>query len=213
MAKQGVTLPPPGDYGVGMVLPAQGIASRLACEEEIERAVRTEGQVLLGWRDVPVDQHGRCRRRSRKGAGDPPGLHRPRPGHHGHRCARAQALRHPPQGHRPTPSRRSGWPHSKEFYVPSMSARTVVYKGMLLADQVGEYYLDLQDPRCVSALALVHQRFSTNTFPTWHLAHPFRMIAHNGEINTLRGNVNWMRAREKASRRRCSAKTWKRSGR
>jgi glutamate synthase (NADPH/NADH) large chain len=82
------------------------------------------------------------------------------------------------------------------FYVPSMSCRTVVYKGMLLANQVGTYYLDLQDKRAVSAMALAHQRFSTNTFPTWDLAHPFRMIAHNGEINALRGNVNWMRARE-----------------
>jgi glutamate synthase (NADPH/NADH) large chain len=89
--------------------------------------------------------------------------------------------------------------HSKEFYTPSMSARTINYKGLLLADQVGQYYLDLQDPRCVSALALVHQRFSTNTFPTWHLAHPFRYIAHNGEINTVRGNYNWMRAREKGT--------------
>ena len=92
-----------------------------------------------------------------------------------------------------------GLEHSKEFYQPSMSARTIVYKGLLLADQVGEYYIDLKDPRCVSALALVHQRFSTNTFPTWPLAHPFRMIAHNGEINTLRGNYNWMRAREKGT--------------
>jgi glutamate synthase (NADPH/NADH) large chain len=99
------------------------------------------------------------------------------------------------------------------FYVPSMSARTVLYKGMLLAYQVGEYYLDLQDPRMETALALVHQRFSTNTFPTWDLAHPFRMIAHNGEINTLRGNVNWIRARQKASPRPCSARTWTRSGR
>jgi glutamate synthase (NADPH/NADH) large chain len=88
--------------------------------------------------------------------------------------------------------------HSKEFYVPSMSARTLVYKGMLLAGQVGSYYKDLSDPRVASALALVHQRFSTNTFPTWDLAHPFRMIAHNGEINTLRGNVNWIRARQGA---------------
>jgi glutamate synthase (NADPH/NADH) large chain len=92
-----------------------------------------------------------------------------------------------------------GLKHGKEFYQPSMSARTIVYKGLLLADQVGEYYLDLKNPRCVSALALVHQRFSTNTFPTWPLAHPFRMIAHNGEINTLRGNYNWMRAREKST--------------
>ncbi|MBV2186134.1 MAG: glutamate synthase subunit alpha, partial [Rhizobium sp.] len=88
-------------------------------------------------------------------------------------------------------------PDVKMFYVTSLSSRTVVYKGMLLADQVGEYFCDLRDERLVSALALVHQRFSTNTFPTWDLAHPFRMIAHNGEINTLRGNVNWIRARER----------------
>src|SRR5690606_19217056 len=88
--------------------------------------------------------------------------------------------------------------HGKEFYVVSMSARTVVYKGMLMASQVGTYYKDLQDSRFISALALVHQRFSTNTFPAWDLAHPFRMIAHNGEINTLRGNVNWIRARQGA---------------
>jgi glutamate synthase (NADPH/NADH) large chain len=86
--------------------------------------------------------------------------------------------------------------HGKEFFVPSMSARTVVYKGLLLADQVGVYFKDLQDPRCVSALALVHQRFSTNTFPEWPLAHPYRLLAHNGEINTVKGNFNWMRARE-----------------
>jgi glutamate synthase (NADPH) large chain len=88
--------------------------------------------------------------------------------------------------------------HGKEFYVPSMSARTACYKGMLLAHQVGQYYKDLQDARVESALALVHQRFSTNTFPSWDLAHPFRMICHNGEINTLRGNVNWIRARQGA---------------
>jgi glutamate synthase domain-containing protein 2/glutamate synthase domain-containing protein 1/glutamate synthase domain-containing protein 3 len=88
--------------------------------------------------------------------------------------------------------------HGKEFYVPSMSSRTIVYKGMLLAHQVGEYYLDLRDPTMVSALAMVHQRFSTNTFPTWDLAHPFRLVCHNGEINTLRGNVNWIRARQQA---------------
>jgi glutamate synthase (NADPH/NADH) large chain len=86
--------------------------------------------------------------------------------------------------------------HGNEFFVPSMSARTIVYKGLLLADQVGVYYKDLQDPRCISALALVHQRFSTNTFPEWPLAHPYRLIAHNGEINTVKGNFNWTRARE-----------------
>src|SRR5438552_3209689 len=86
--------------------------------------------------------------------------------------------------------------HSREYYVPSMSCRTIIYKGLLLADQVGKYYQDLQDPRVVSALALVHQRFSTNTFPEWPLAHPYRYVAHNGEINTVKGKYNWMRARE-----------------
>ena len=88
--------------------------------------------------------------------------------------------------------------HGKEFYVPSMSTKTIVYKGLLLADQVGAYYKDLNDPRVVSSIALVHQRFSTNTFPSWELAHLYRMIAHNGEINTVKGNFNWLRARERA---------------
>ena len=110
--------------------------------------------------------------------------------------------------------RESALKGKEAFYFTSLSSRTIVYKGMLLADQVGEYYRDLADERMVSALALVHQRFSTNTFPTWDLAHPFRMIAHNGEINTLRGNVNWMRARAGSRwRRRCSATIWTRSGR
>ena len=90
--------------------------------------------------------------------------------------------------------------HGKEYFVPSMSTRTVVYKGLLLATQVGEYFEDLRDERATSALALVHQRFSTNTFPEWPLAHPYRMVAHNGEINTVKGNYNWMRAREGAMR-------------
>jgi glutamate synthase domain-containing protein 2/glutamate synthase domain-containing protein 1/glutamate synthase domain-containing protein 3 len=197
MRSQGVTLPAAGDYGVGMVFLPQEPASRLACEQEIERAIRAEGQVLLGWRDVPRDNTGLGESVKRiepvirqvfigagKGITVTDALER-----------KLYIIR-----------RRAGrsvaglnLAHGKEYYVPSMSARTIVYKGMLLADQVGAYYLDLQDPRVVSALALVHQRFSTNTFPTWDLAHPFRMIAHNGEINTLRGNVNWMRAREGAS--------------
>jgi glutamate synthase (NADPH/NADH) large chain len=198
MAKQGILLPRAGDYGVGMVFLPKESASRLACQEEIERAVRSEGQVVLGWRDVPVD-HAHADVADGTGArtGDPPGLHWAWCGHHGYRRPRAQALRHPPS--RCQRHSGAGLKHSKEFYQPSMSARTIVYKGLLLADQVGEYYLDLKDPRCISAMALVHQRFSTNTFPTWQLAHPFRMIAHNGEINTLRGNYNWMRAREKGT--------------
>ncbi len=198
MADQGVVLPRPGDYGVGMVFLPKESASRLACQEEIERAVISEGQVILGWRDVPVDHTMPMSPavRSREpiirqifiGRGPDvmvtDSLERKL---YVIRRRAANAIR------------ALGLKHSKEFYQPSMSARTIVYKGLLLADQVGEYYADLKDPRCVSALALVHQRFSTNTFPTWHLAHPFRMIAHNGEINTLRGNYNWMRAREKGT--------------
>ncbi len=196
LACQGVTLPPLGEYGVGMVFLPQEPASRLACEYEIERAIKDEGQVLLGWRDVPRDSSGLGESVKRiepvirqvfigRGAGVTVTdalerklyIIRKASGH------AIQALK---------------LAHGKEFYVPSMSARTIVYKGMLLAAQVGTYYKDLQDPRVVSALALVHQRFSTNTFPTWDLAHPFRLIAHNGEINTLRGNVNWIRARQGA---------------
>jgi glutamate synthase (NADPH/NADH) large chain len=162
----------------------------------MERSIKDEGQVLLGWRDVPVDSSDLGEsvlkiepiiRQVFVGRG--PGVTvtdalerklyiiRKAAGH------AIQALK---------------LAHGKEFYVPSMSARTIVYKGMLLANQVGVYYKDLQDPRCESALALIHQRFSTNTFPSWDLAHPFRMVAHNGEINTLRGNVNWIRARQGA---------------
>ena len=99
------------------------------------------------------------------------------------------------------------------YYPVSISCRTVIYKGMFLADQLGAYYPDLHDPDFDSALALVHQRFSTNTFPTWSLAHPYRMIAHNGEINTLRGNNNWMAARQASVSSRNSAKTSPSSGR
>ena len=196
MAKQGVSLPVPGQYGVGMVFLPKEPASRLACEYEIERAIKDEGQVLLGWRDVPCDDSG---------LGDSvkriePVIRQVFIGR-GADVTVTDALERKlyiirkSSGHA---IQALALAHGREFYVPSMSARTIVYKGMLLANQVGKYYLDLQDARVVSALALAHQRFSTNTFPTWDLAHPFRMIAHNGEINTLRGNVNWIRARKGA---------------
>ncbi len=195
MLSQGVELPPPGEYGVGMVFLPKEHASRIACEQEIERAVRIEGQVVLGWRDVPIDR-------------DMPMSPTVR--------AKEPVIRQIFIGRGPdimvtdalerklyVIRKSSGHAiqalkliHGKEFFVPSMSARTIVYKGLLLANQVGVYYLDLQDSRCISALALVHQRFSTNTFPEWPLAHPYRLIAHNGEINTVKGNFNWMRARE-----------------
>jgi glutamate synthase (NADPH/NADH) large chain len=194
MARQGVKLPPPGQYGVGMVFLPREPASRLACEYEIERAIKDEGQVLLGWRDVPVDNSDLAEPAKRvepvirqvfvgrgKGVTVTDALER-----------KLYIIRKS-SGHAIQALHLA---HGKEFYVPSMSARTLVYKGMLMAHQVGEYYRDLKDPRLESALALVHQRFSTNTFPSWDLAHPFRIIAHNGEINTLRGNCNWIRARQ-----------------
>ena len=195
MAKQGVELPPLGEYGVGMVFLPKENASRIACEQEIERSVSEEGQIVLGWRDVPVDADMPMSPTVRA---KEPVIRQIFIGR-GADVTVTDALErklyvirkssgHAIQG--------LNLLHGKEFFVPSMSARTVVYKGLLLADQVGIYYKDLRDERCISALALVHQRFSTNTFPEWPLAHPYRMIAHNGEINTVKGNFNWMRARE-----------------
>jgi glutamate synthase (NADPH/NADH) large chain len=195
MAKQGIHLPAPGEYGVGMIFLPKEAASRLACEQELARAIKAEGQVLLGWRDVPVDRDMPMSPTVREkepvirqifiGRGPdtivPDALERKLYVIRKTASSAIQALK---------------LTHSREYYVPSMSCRTVIYKGLLLADQVGKYYLDLADPRVVSAIALVHQRFSTNTFPEWPLAHPYRMVCHNGEINTVKGNFNWMRARE-----------------
>ncbi|WLI89169.1 glutamate synthase-related protein [Massilia sp. R2A-15] len=195
MAKQGVELPPPGEYGVGMVFLPKENASRIACEQEIERAVRIEGQVILGWRNVPIDE---AMPMSPTVRAKEPVIRQIFIGR-GPDIMVTDALERKlyvirkSSGHAIQALKLI---HGKEFFVPSMSARTIVYKGLLLADQVGVYYKDLQDPRCISALALVHQRFSTNTFPEWPLAHPYRLIAHNGEINTVKGNFNWMRARE-----------------
>ncbi len=192
----GVKLPPLGEYGVGMVFLPQEEASRHACQEEIERAVQAEGQIILGWRDVPVNK---ALPMSKTVKDKEPVIRQIFIGHSPDilvtdaferklylirkRSSIAIASLH--------------LKHCKEFYIPSLSARTVVYKGQLLASQVGQYYRDLTDSRTKSALAVIHQRFSTNTFPQWSLAHPFRMIAHNGEINTLRGNFNWIQARQK----------------
>lgn len=195
MAKQGVELPPPGEYGVGMIFLPKEHASRLACEQEFERAIKAEGQVFLGWRDVPVDTDMPMSPAVRK---KEPIIRQVFIGR-GNDVIVQDALERKLYVIRKTASaaiQRLRLKHSKEYYVPSVSSRTVIYKGLLLADQVGVYYKDLQDPRCVSALGLVHQRFSTNTFPEWPLAHPYRYVAHNGEINTVKGNYNWMKARE-----------------
>jgi len=195
MAKQGVALPPFGEYGVGMVFLPQEHASRMACEQELERAVKAEGQVVLGWRDVPVNRDMPMSPRVRA---KEPVMRQIFIGR-GADVIVQDALERKLYVIRKTASaaiQALQLKHSNEYYIPSMSSRTAVYKGLLLADQVGTYYLDLQDERCVSALGLVHQRFSTNTFPEWPLAHPYRYVAHNGEINTVKGNYNWMKARE-----------------
>ncbi|QEY58897.1 glutamate synthase subunit alpha [Pseudomonas sp. C27(2019)] len=195
MAKQGVELPPAGDYGVGMIFLPKEAASRQACERELERAIIAEKQVLLGWRDVPVNHELLM---SADVRASEPVIRQVFIGR-GADILVSDALERKLYLIRKIASAKItqlGLTHSFEYYVPSMSCRTVIYKGLLLADQVGQYYLDLQNPQLVSALALVHQRFSTNTFPSWPLAHPYRMVAHNGEINTVKGNFNWMRARE-----------------
>lgn len=195
MAKQGVKLPPLGDYGVGMVFLPKEPASRQACERELERAIAAEKQVLLGWRDVPVNRDMLMSDNVRNSE---PFMRQVFIGR-GSDILVPDALERKLYVIRKIASaniNRLQLTHGHEYYVPSMSCRTVIYKGLLLANQVGEYYLDLQDERLVSAVALVHQRFSTNTFPSWPLAHPYRMVAHNGEINTVKGNFNWMRARE-----------------
>ncbi|HUP05084.1 MAG TPA: glutamate synthase large subunit [Bryobacteraceae bacterium] len=192
-ARLGFTLPPAGEYGVGMTfLPVEPHA-RLQCEGVVERIVKEEGLTVLGWRDTPIDGSaiGRVARVSQpyiqqifvgRGAGMTPDelerkLYVVR--------KRAEAEVAASEG-----------PAKDFFYIPSLSGRTIIYKGLLLAPQIARFYPELSDPDVVSALCLVHQRFSTNTFPTWQLAHPFRYVAHNGEINTLRGNVNWMHARQ-----------------
>ena len=192
----GFSLPAPGSYGVGMVFLPRVPESRAACERVIEQMIAEEGQSVLGWRDVPTNNQG---------ISEDAKLQEP--------LVRQVFVKrgvtcHDQEGfERKLFVIRKRIEHAvralnlidgKMFYIPSLSSRTLVYKGMLLAHQVGSYYRDLRDERLVSALALVHQRFSTNTFPTWELAHPFRMVAHNGEINTLRGNINWMAARRQA---------------
>ena len=195
MALQGVTLPPQGEYGVGLIFLPKEHASRLACEQQMERAIKAEGQVLLGWRDVPVNRDMPMSPTVRE---KEPIMRQVFIGR-GADVIVQDALERKLYVIRKTASaaiQNLKLKHSKEYYVPSMSSRTVVYKGLLLADQVGVYYNDLSDERCVSAIGLVHQRFSTNTFPEWPLAHPYRYVAHNGEINTVKGNYNWMKARE-----------------
>ncbi|PIW47097.1 MAG: glutamate synthase large subunit [Zetaproteobacteria bacterium CG12_big_fil_rev_8_21_14_0_65_54_13] len=188
-------LPESGQYGVGMVFLPQGEAQRLTCMDIIEQAIGSEGQVFLGWRDVPVDGIR---------ANLPESVSSCEPVIKqvfiacGDSCADQDAFERKLYVTRKVISNAvaaRAFDDAARFYIASLSSRTIVYKGMFLSHQVAAYYEDLRDARMTSALALVHQRFSTNTFPSWELAHPFRMVAHNGEINTVRGNLNWMNAR------------------
>jgi glutamate synthase domain-containing protein 2/glutamate synthase domain-containing protein 1/glutamate synthase domain-containing protein 3 len=192
-SKLGFTLPAAGEYGVGMTFLPVERHDRLQCEGILERIVTEEGLTVLGWRDTPIDGAaiGREARNSQpyiqqvfvsRGKG----------------MTEDQLERklYLVRKRAEIEVGKSDLPEKSFFYMPSFSARTIVYKGLLLAPQIANFYPELSDPDVVSALCLVHQRFSTNTFPTWQLAHPYRFIAHNGEINTLRGNVNWMHARQ-----------------
>ena len=190
-----IELPEEGAYGVGFFFLPKDAPARAKIEALVEDMIAAEGQTLLGWRDVPVDN-------SDLGYSVLP----TEPFHRQVFVARGAETADQDAFERKLYVIRKRVELGVDalgdedaasfFYVPSFSSRTVNYKGMLLAAQVGEYYKDLQDEEMVSALALVHQRFSTNTFPTWSLAHPFRLICHNGEINTKRGNENWMFARQ-----------------
>ncbi|MBA3696878.1 MAG: glutamate synthase subunit alpha, partial [Methylotenera sp.] len=195
-AKLNITLPVAGQYAVGNVFLPQTDANREACVAIINKIIAEENQTLLGWRDVPVNNSNIAH-----AAHDVEPVMR--------QVLIASAATDQNVFERKLFVIRKRIEHAVRalefkdkatFYIPSLSSRTIVYKGMLLANEVGVYYTDLNDESVVSALALVHQRFSTNTFPAWDLAHPFRMIAHNGEINTVQGNVNWMAARHETMR-------------
>ncbi len=196
---EGLSLPQPGDYAVAMCFLPQDEASREFVVSTFENFIAKEGQKLIGWRDVPVTLDGlgkavvasmpvvrQCFIARGENCEDQEAFER-----------KLLAIRKQTQNPLAALAEKHGLPGITELYMPSFSTRTIVYKGLLLATQVGGFYDDLRDPDCVSALGLVHQRFSTNTFPSWKLAHPYRFIAHNGEINTVRGNVNWMNARRR----------------
>jgi glutamate synthase (NADPH) large chain len=184
--KLGIGLPSPGNYGVGSVFLPRDSYTQRWCKEIVEAAITRAGQKVLGWRDVPTNNEP---------IGDSAKAVEP--------VFKQVFIGRDPYLKTVDDFERKLYLIRKriektttELYFDSLSARTLIYKGMLSAEQMETYFPDLADPCVASALAVVHQRFSTNTFPSWSLAHPFRYISHNGEINTLRGNINWMKARE-----------------
>jgi len=189
----GCELPAEGEYAVGMLFLPRNEESRAECEATVERFITAEGQTLLGWRDVPVNNSGL----GESVLPSEPFIRQVFIGRGSNTASQNTFERKLFIIRKQIENsvRDAALEGGDAFYFTSLSSRTLLYKGMLLAGQVGDYYDDLADERMTSALALVHQRFSTNTFPTWDLAQPFRMIAHNGEINTVRGNQNWMAAR------------------
>jgi glutamate synthase (NADPH/NADH) large chain len=191
-AKLGFALPAPGEYGVGMMFLPVEPQPRLRCEGIVERIAQEEGLTVLGWRDTPinVDAIGRVARASQPYI-EQLFLERAPDTGEDEFERKLYVVRRRAENEIAASDIRD----RNFFYVPSLSCRTIVYKGLLLAPQIADFYRELSDPDTLSALCLVHQRFSTNTFPSWQLAHPFRYLCHNGEINTLKGNVNWMRAR------------------
>ena len=198
-ADTGATLPEPGRYAVAMCFLPREAKAREVVVKQFEHFIKVEGQKLIGWRDVPTDPTGLGKtvldgmpliRQAIIAAG-------PHIRDQDHFERKLLAIRKQTQNPLAALAKKHKLPAINNLYMPSFSTRTVIYKGLLLAHDVGRFYRDLTNPLTVSALALVHQRFSTNTFPSWKLAHPFRYIAHNGEINTVRGNVNWINARRR----------------
>ena len=188
----GISLPDPGHYAVGMLYVSTDPKIRAQSEKNFEEVAAAHGQKVLGWRTVPTDNSSLG-----KTALDSEPVHRQVFIARGAGCAsdldferKLFVIRKVAHQKNRSSGLDSFW------YAPSISSRTLIYKGMLMPEQVGKYFVDLSDPAMETALALVHSRFSTNTFPSWERSHPYRYIAHNGEINTLRGNVNWMKARE-----------------
>ncbi|HNQ72136.1 MAG TPA: glutamate synthase large subunit [Verrucomicrobiota bacterium] len=192
--REQISLPGPREYGVGMVFLPRNRADRYKCEKLFEEIVDAEGQTVLGWRPVPTCNTGLgdwARQNEpiirQVFIGRAPGLADDLAFERKLYIIRKLAEKG---------IRYSGIKGCEQFYIPSLSYKTLIYKGMLLPSQLEAYFPDLSDPALETALALVHSRFSTNTFPSWERAHPYRYVAHNGEINTLRGNVNWMLARQ-----------------